>query len=87
MQHYKVRMSVHCHTLGAHPDAILDLVCLLLLYAMTAIFQLNLGGDMMYVWDEEKSRAYTFYPTQRIFNLPYHTAMEREELSLDVAMI
>ena len=48
-------------------------------YAITTIFQLNLGGDMMYEMSRRKPEP-TFLAIQGIFNLLHHLSMIWEEL-------
>ena len=53
------------------------LFVLLLLYTISTVFQLYLGGSMMHEMRKGKHEP-TLLLTQGIFNLPHHIGMVRE---------
>ena len=60
-----------------------SLVCLF--YAIATVFQIYHGSDMMYEMRSRKPEP-TLLRTQRIFNLPHHIGMVREELAFNDAV-
>ena len=62
----------------------LKFVCLLV-YAITTVFQLYHGDDMMYEMRRRKPKP-TSLPTQGIFNLAHHISMVGEKLAVDYAV-
>ena len=64
---------------------VFQIVCLLLFYTMTTVFQLYLGNDMMYEMVKKKPE-FPLLPTQAIFNLPHHIGMAWVELAFDDAV-
>ena len=59
--------------------------CLLLFYAIVAVFQLYNGSDMMYEMRRRKLKPILLL-TQGIFNLPHHMDIVWEELASDDAV-
>ena len=58
-------------------------VCLLF-YAISTVFQLYHGGDMMCDYEMRRRKPkHTLLPIQGIFNLPHHIVMAWEELAFD----
>ena len=49
-------------------------VCLLLFYAISTVFQIYHGGDMMYEMRRRKPKP-ALLPTQLFVNLPHHIGM------------
>ena len=59
-------------------------VYLLCFYVIAKVFQLYLGGDVMYEMRRMPEPA--LLQTQGIFNLPHHIGMVGEELAFDDAV-